>query len=209
MSLPTTNTTIQILRSYANTDPQFLYDGQLAYSFVNQTLYIGNTAGNTFAIAGNSSFNSTKLAWQTANSAYSIAQGAYDTANLAATQTQAGVIFNTANIAFRQANTAFAAANVAQGIATAAFNAANTGAQAQLAYGQANAAFAKANTIDAVAGVNLTQNNSITSAWTTANAAYNVANNALANGDFVPSNLPVSNLYPSIPATTKSNFLNT
>ena len=33
---------IQILRSYSNTAPSYLLDGQLAYSFVSNTLFIGS-----------------------------------------------------------------------------------------------------------------------------------------------------------------------
>ena len=60
---------LQILRSYANTDPQFLRDGQLAYSFVNHSLYIGNSSGNNFVIGGNSFVNSVASAWDKANTA--------------------------------------------------------------------------------------------------------------------------------------------
>ena len=40
------NTTIQILRSYANTAPPVLDDGELAYSFVSNTLFIGSKTGD-------------------------------------------------------------------------------------------------------------------------------------------------------------------
>jgi hypothetical protein len=40
------NTTIQILRSYANTQPNFLQDGELAFSFLSNTLFIGSTTLN-------------------------------------------------------------------------------------------------------------------------------------------------------------------
>jgi|APGre2960657373_1045057.scaffolds.fasta_scaffold00887_7 hypothetical protein len=46
------NTHIQILRSYANTAPETLLDGELAYSFVSQTLFIGNVSNNVVGIAG-------------------------------------------------------------------------------------------------------------------------------------------------------------
>ena len=52
MSLPTTNTTIQILRSYANTEPSTLHDGEMAYSFVSNTLFIGDTGGGITPIGG-------------------------------------------------------------------------------------------------------------------------------------------------------------
>jgi len=40
------NTTIQILRSYANTAPSNLADGELAFSFLSNTLFIGSTTLN-------------------------------------------------------------------------------------------------------------------------------------------------------------------
>ena len=46
------NTTIQILRSYSNTAPSALNDGELAYSFVSNTLYIGDNTGGVNPIAG-------------------------------------------------------------------------------------------------------------------------------------------------------------
>ena len=46
------NTSIQILRSYANTRPQTLNDGELAYSFVANTLYIGDRDEKIIPIGG-------------------------------------------------------------------------------------------------------------------------------------------------------------
>ncbi len=46
------NTTIQILRSYANTSPPTLEDGEMAYSFVSNTLFIGDQYGNINEIGG-------------------------------------------------------------------------------------------------------------------------------------------------------------
>lgn len=46
------NTTIQILRSYANTKPSVLYDGELAYSFKSNTLFIGDQYGDIIQIGG-------------------------------------------------------------------------------------------------------------------------------------------------------------
>ena len=46
------NTTIQILRSYANTSPTSLSDGELAYSFVSNTLFIGDNSGDVIEIGG-------------------------------------------------------------------------------------------------------------------------------------------------------------
>lgn len=46
------NTTIQILRSYANTRPTTLEDGEMAYSFVSNTLFIGTSANQIVEIGG-------------------------------------------------------------------------------------------------------------------------------------------------------------
>jgi hypothetical protein len=46
------NTVIQILRSYANTTPQVLSDGELAYSFASNTLFIGDKDGDIIEIGG-------------------------------------------------------------------------------------------------------------------------------------------------------------
>ncbi|NBP55060.1 hypothetical protein EBU71_00680 [bacterium] len=46
------NTTIQILRSYANTRPSALDDGELAYSFVSNTFFIGDRTGQIITIGG-------------------------------------------------------------------------------------------------------------------------------------------------------------
>jgi hypothetical protein len=46
------NTVIQILRSYVHDTPNTLHDGELAYSFTSNTLYIGNTTNGVIAIAG-------------------------------------------------------------------------------------------------------------------------------------------------------------
>jgi hypothetical protein len=46
------NTVIQILRSYANTSPSTLQDGELAYSFVSNTLFIGTQYEQIVEIAG-------------------------------------------------------------------------------------------------------------------------------------------------------------
>ena len=46
------NTVIQILRSYANTVPGVLSDGEMAYSFVSNTLFIGDKNGDILEIGG-------------------------------------------------------------------------------------------------------------------------------------------------------------
>lgn len=46
------NTVIQILRSYANTTPPALLDGELAYSFVSNTAFIGDRYGDIITIGG-------------------------------------------------------------------------------------------------------------------------------------------------------------
>lgn len=47
-----TNTTIQILRSYSTPEPIVLADGELAYSFTSNTMFIGNIYGDIIKIGG-------------------------------------------------------------------------------------------------------------------------------------------------------------
>ena len=47
-----TNTTIQILRSYVSPAPANLADGEMAYSFVSNTLFIGDSTGDIIEIGG-------------------------------------------------------------------------------------------------------------------------------------------------------------
>jgi hypothetical protein len=46
------NTTIQILRSYVNEKPNTLQDGEMAYSFVSNTLFIGSKDSQIVEIGG-------------------------------------------------------------------------------------------------------------------------------------------------------------
>lgn len=95
---------LQILRSYANTRPTKLLDGQLAYSFASNTLFIGNTTNGVVTLVSpalqtyaSAAFATANLAFQSANAqsltayvqsayaqsnlAYTFAQNAYDAAN--------------------------------------------------------------------------------------------------------------------------------
>ena len=179
------NNTIQILRSYTNTAPTFLYDGQLAYSFVNDTLYIGNTAQQVRVIGGANTVSRVNSGYNVANNATLLAQQAYDAANAAGSSAAVNAASSYANSAFVKANSAYAQANSAQSHAQAAFNAANNASVAQSAFIQANAAFAaannNANTITLVQGVDTFQNTLITAAQTHASQAFNRANGALSN----------------------------
>ena len=46
------NTVIQIIRSYSNVAPTTLADGELAYSFRANALYIGSNTGQIILIGG-------------------------------------------------------------------------------------------------------------------------------------------------------------
>lgn len=67
------NSTIQILRSYSNTTPSFLNDGEMAYSFVSNTLFIGDQYGDIIQIGGQSFANTINAAYTKANAAYVLA----------------------------------------------------------------------------------------------------------------------------------------
>ena len=73
-------TTIQILRSYSNTTPTTLEDGQLAYSFVSNTLYIGSNTGIRI-IGDPSTAVKSQAAYDQANTATVLAQAGFDQSN--------------------------------------------------------------------------------------------------------------------------------
>jgi len=50
--MSSSNTVIQILRSYTNATPANLADGEMAYSFVSNTLFIGDSNNEIIPIGG-------------------------------------------------------------------------------------------------------------------------------------------------------------
>jgi hypothetical protein len=174
MSSNTVN--VQILRSYSTAQPTNLLDGQLAYSFASNTLFIGSNGNHVITVGGLTPLSGIVSSYNTANLAYAQANAAFNTANNSGSGV-ANSAYNTANAAFIQANLAFAQANTGgqSNTTNAAFNVAN------LAYTQANAAFAAAN----AAG----SSNNVTAAFNTANLAY-----AEANAVFVKANNNASNI---------------
>ena len=135
---------IHILRSYANTSPTHLLDGQLAYSFVSNTLFIGSNTGVKI-ITDPSVRILAQAGYNQANAGTSLAQAAYNLANTESSQVFTQAAYNTANSA--QANTV-----VTQGVDTTQ----NTSIQAS--FNVANSA--TSNTIY-TQGVDVTQNTNI------------------------------------------------
>ena len=94
------NTTIQILRSYANTTPPTLHDGELAYSYVSNTLYFGTVGGNGTMNIGGQYYTSQVDAATNANTAGTIvkrdAHGAF-AANLLGTSSNTYTLVNGRN----------------------------------------------------------------------------------------------------------------
>ena len=64
------NTTIKIKRSYANSSPISLSDGELAYSFLSNTLWIGNTSNTPIAVTDSSARLNSVSAFIQANAAF-------------------------------------------------------------------------------------------------------------------------------------------
>ena len=140
----------QILRSYSNTAPSFLEDGQLAYSFVANTLYIGKSVGGVNSVVQIIDSDITK----DLQIVFNAANNAQNTATLASVNTvtlkvevdavEANVDYlfgiqttqnNRITFASNKANSAYELANIANTLATtAAANAisANVAAQASL-----------------------------------------------------------------------------
>jgi len=204
------NASIQILRSYANSAPNNLLDGQLAYSFVSNTLYIGSNTANgnlVISIGGKSTLETINTVFGLVNSVIIVANSAYQQANIGTTianasyaqanvaTTDANNALTIANSGYTQANTATRDANNALTIGNSAYLQANSAtANANIAFITANAAYAQANiaTTDAnnaltIANAAYLQANSATAnaniAFIVANAAYRQANIATINAD--------------------------
>jgi len=83
--MPAANTsnisTIQILRSYSNSAPLTLDDGQLAFSFVSNTLFIGSNTGIKI-ISNPPTDLKAQEAYNQANTATVLAQASYNQANV-------------------------------------------------------------------------------------------------------------------------------
>ena len=171
----------QILRSYSNTAPAFLEDGQLAYSFVSNTLYIGksvNGVNSVVEIIDSDISRDLQIVFNAANNAQNTATlASVNTVTLKvevdAVEANIGYLFgiqttqnNSITFASTKANSAYDLANAANILATTAASdgiSANVAAQASLSI--ANAAntvaySASANTItlqplvtDAVANI--------------------------------------------------------
>lgn len=176
------NASIQILRSYANTTPNNLLDGQLAYSFVSNTLFIGSNTVNgnvSVEIGGKSVLETINTVFGVVNSVIVIANSAYLQANIGTTianasYAQANVATTDANNALTIANTAYDQANVATRDANNALTIANSAyRQANIATTIANSAYDQANSATANANI----------AFIVANAAYRQANIATMNAD--------------------------
>ena len=159
------NTVIQLKFSTATATPTTLNVAEPAYSYVSNTLFIGSPAGTgSIAIGGKFYLDQQQIIFNTANAAFAAANTG------AASQ-----------LAFNQANAAFIAANSAGAYANSAFLAANAAQVTATSAGiYANGAFAAANAANAT---DVTQNNSITAAFTAANSA-----GVYANGAFVAAN---------------------
>ena len=204
------NASIQILRSYANSAPNNLLDGQLAYSFLSNTLFIGsNTANgnlvitiggqsvvstlntvfglvNNVIIVANSAYKQANIATTDSNNALTIANSAYAQANIATTDSNNALTI--ANSAYRQANVATTDSNNALTIANSAYRQANVATTdsnnaltiANAAYRQANVATTDSNNALTIANAAYRQANVAT---TIANSAYAQANSASANAN--------------------------
>ena len=173
------NTAVLIKRSTTTASPLSLKSGELAYSYVSNTLFIGTSDGTSILqLGGQSYMNQVNAASSYANSAY-------------LSQNTTGVYANTAlqyansagsyaNSAYLSQNTTGVYANTALQYANSAGSYANTGLQyANSAGSYANSAYNYANTsVTFISGVDAWQNTAISSAGGYANGAYLQANAA-------------------------------
>lgn len=120
------NTIIQIKRSTVSNTPAngSLQAGELAYSFLSNKLFTGNSSGlGIVEIGGKYWIDTTVTAYNRANAAFDQGTAGYDRANAAFTQGSAA--YDRANTAYNHANAAYSQANTALSTGQAAFNKAN------------------------------------------------------------------------------------
>ena len=165
----------------AATDTFFLFKGLTEDPTANALASGSVTAANAATLIANVQAYSVTINGQDINQ---FATNAYTQANTAVANALAAS--SAANAAFSIANSAFAEADSAASYANSGFAVANSAAS------YANSAFLTANNS---AGVNLTQNNSITAAFAHANASFLVANGAafVANTDFTGLSITAAN----------------
>jgi hypothetical protein len=182
------NTVIQIKRSTVTSVPPngALSEGEQAYSYSSNTLFIGAPDGIGVIAVGGKYYLDTTIA------AFAAANAAFLAANSGATVSAA---FAAANASFAAANGAFASANAGQATANASFGVANAAlASASAGQATANASYAFANSAHAIANLAFTHANgafaSANAGQATANAAFTRANlaHAHANAAFESSN---------------------
>jgi hypothetical protein len=157
------NTVIQIKYSDANSVPTSLAQGELAYSFVSNTLFIGTDTDANYEIGGKHYIERSNSAYLHANSAYISQNTTGNYANAAyISQNTTG---NYANSAYLHANSSYVSQNTTGNYANSAYLHANSSYVSQNTTGNyANAAFTKANSANSLA-----------------QAAYNAANNVYGN----------------------------
>jgi len=194
------NTIIHIKRSYVNGSPGALKDGELAYSFASNTLWIGNQSNTPVIITDALARINSTYAFIQANSAYSsqnttgiYANSAFAQANLALSGSNSSS--QQANSAFTQANSAYASQNTTGIYANSAYASQNTtGIYANSAFLQANSAYASQNISGSYANSAYAQANSASiyanGAFAQANASYGSQNTtgSYANSAFTQAN---------------------
>jgi len=187
--------TIQILRSYANSTPSTLADGQLAYSFVSNTLFIGSNTGvisigdpSTAVIARSAQANTiyTQGVDTTQNTAIAATDGKMQSAYNQANVTAGGLITANANTVYIQAGLNSANANISLLFAT------NVNQNANIVLLQAGLNTVNANTVYIQAGLNTANANTVylSGALATANA-----NTVYLTGGLNSANANVTVLY--------------
>jgi hypothetical protein len=171
--------TIQILRSYANSAPSTLVDGQLAFSFVSNTLYIGSNTGGVIAISDQATAN---LARQLANTI--IGMQGVDVAQ----NTSINVATVLANAAYAQANVTIGV-DVTQNTRLTVIEATDVSQNARMTIIEATDV-SQNNRLTIIENTNLTQNTNIAATDGKMSSAYNQANTGtvLAQAAFDNSN---------------------
>jgi hypothetical protein len=174
------NTNILIKRSTTTSKPTSLQAGELAYSYLSNTIFIGSPSGTGVVNVGGQYYTSQVDNATSANIASTIVKRDASGNIVVGSATVLSVVFPDGSTQYTSSDSAGAYANGAFIQANAAYQMANSGSSAAAAFTQANAAFAQAN-------ASFAESNSAASY---ANSSFVVANSAAiyANGAFAQAN---------------------
>jgi hypothetical protein len=215
-----TNTIIQIKKSDSNVRPTNgeLVSGELAYSFVSDKLFIGNTSGEgVIEIAGyywlnttNNAFNRVNAAFASLNTNWTVANTTGNTIGPAVNSnwTVTNTIFDLTNLIFSTTNSEFALQNTVWNHTNGSYDSVNSNWMVSNSiYTQSNNIFGSLNSSWTITNSILVTSNMtmgyLSSNWNVTNTSYSIANSAYGSSN---SNWNVTNSVSTVANTARDSL---